>query len=96
MATLEDIDCNCNNCINMIRDGLKRKQSLELHEKWQLDYYNLIKGKASEIDAAKMRFEFNSGEATIHYGNCVKFNKEVSFVPGVCQLDTQDCFNNRR
>lgn len=32
----------------------------------------------------------------ICYGNCTKFNKEVSFIPGTCQLETQDCFKHRR
>lgn len=32
----------------------------------------------------------------IHYGACDKLNKEVSFIPNTCQLDTQDCFRHRR
>ena len=94
--TLEEIDCNCNNCIFMNRDLIKRKQSIELHKKWQLNYFNLTKSKASDIDAKKMRFEFNSSEACIHFGNCVRLNKQVSFIPNVCQLETQLCFENRR
>lgn len=29
-------------------------------------------------------------------GYCKKLNKKVSFIPGVCQLDTQECFEGRR
>ncbi len=32
----------------------------------------------------------------INYGDCLKFNKPVSFIPNTCQLDTQKCFTHRR
>lgn len=32
----------------------------------------------------------------ISYGYCRKFNKEVTFIPGICQIDTQQCFEHRR
>lgn len=32
----------------------------------------------------------------IHYGDCTKFNKPVSFIPNICQLETQECFEHRR
>ena len=32
----------------------------------------------------------------INYGNCTKLNKEVSFIPNTCQLETQSCFIHRR
>jgi hypothetical protein len=32
----------------------------------------------------------------INYGNCSKLNKPVSFIPNTCQLETQQCFENRR
>jgi len=32
----------------------------------------------------------------INYGNCTKLSKEVSFIPNVCQLETQQCFEHRR
>jgi hypothetical protein len=32
----------------------------------------------------------------INYGECVKFKKSVSFIPGICQLETQQCFEHRR
>jgi hypothetical protein len=31
-----------------------------------------------------------------NYGYCTKFNKEVVFIPNVCQLETQTCFKHRR
>ncbi len=42
---LQKIDCNCNDCIFMTRNIEKFKESLELHKKWQLDYFNTIKNK---------------------------------------------------
>lgn len=30
------------------------------------------------------------------FGNCTKFNKDVSFIPETCQLHTQECFKHRR
>lgn len=32
----------------------------------------------------------------IHYGKCSRFNKEVQFTPGQCQLHTQECFVHRK
>ena len=32
----------------------------------------------------------------IHYGDCSKFNKPVSFIPNTCQLETQSCFIHRK
>jgi len=32
----------------------------------------------------------------INYGRCEKFKKNVSFIPNVCQLETQECFEHRR
>ncbi|HUS02954.1 MAG TPA: hypothetical protein VMY77_14550 [Chitinophagaceae bacterium] len=31
-----------------------------------------------------------------NYGNCLKLNKPVSFIPNTCQLDTQNCFEHRK
>ena len=31
-----------------------------------------------------------------NYGHCNKFDKEVMFTPGLCSLDTQECFVHRR
>lgn len=32
----------------------------------------------------------------VNFGTCNKFEKEVTFIPALCQLDTQDCFEHRR
>ena len=45
---LQKIDCCCNDCVFMVRDVDKFKQSLESHHKWQLDYFNVKKNKIIE------------------------------------------------
>lgn len=32
----------------------------------------------------------------INYGYCNKLNKDVSFIPNICQIETQNCFKHRR
>lgn len=115
MIELQKIDCNCNDCIFMVRDSVKFRQSLELHKKWSLelfegrkqllteiaDEYRLIKGdleKWSNLlkERDKMRFQFDKKEVSINYGDCSKLNKPVTFIAGVLQLETQECFTHRR
>lgn len=47
-------------------------------------------------EARKMRFQFDEGYCAIHYGNCLKFKKEIQFIPNILQLETQECFEHRR
>lgn len=42
---LQNIDCNCNDCIYMIRNQERFKQSLEFHHKMQFDYFTTLKNK---------------------------------------------------
>ena len=90
---LQNIDCNCNDCISMVRDLERFKKSKQWHYKIQLDYFNLIKEKTKD---ETIRFEFDSSVVSINYGFCNKLEKEVSFIPNTCQLDTQECFKHRR
>jgi len=30
------------------------------------------------------------------YGNCLKLNKQISFIANTCQLETQECFEHRK
>lgn len=34
--------------------------------------------------------------AKINYGHCSKFDKPITFIPAVCQIETQNCFVHRR
>lgn len=120
LIELQKIDCNCNDCLFMVRDGEEFKRSLERHYKWQFDYYLTCKRvmieKAREvlrrfdysvekkqrkvrgiiIEIKNMKFQFDKKESMINYGNCSKLEKPVSFIPNVCQLETQQCFKHRR
>lgn len=114
MIELQKIDCNCSDCIHMLRDGDKFRASLDKHNKWSLDYFNKIKenlveavidwdkrgypDKANNLrkEIKKMRYQFNKKEVSINYGKCDKLDKDVTFIPNTCQLDTQVCFKHRR
>jgi len=59
-------------------------------------YYDLEKFDSLLTEAEAMKFQFDKKEALINYGRCDKFNKDVSFIPNVCQLETQKCFVHRK
>lgn len=107
---LQNIDCNCNNCIFMVRDFDKFNYWESYNRQLQLKDFERKKQKAIDDannhpdikakegalrKANKMTFQFDK-EGQISYGNCSKFNKPVSFIPEVCQIETQECFENRR
>ena len=109
----QKIDCNCSDCKHLERSLLKRQKSVDLHYKWQKEYFDNKRIKKLEraefwsenndIDksrlliksARKMAFQFNESECAIHFGKCKKLNKNVLFIPEVCQLETQKCFQHR-
>lgn len=49
-----------------------------------------------KAEADKMRFEFDKSTSMIHFGDCSKLNKSISFIPNICQLTTQQCFKHRK
>ncbi len=51
--------------------------------------YNLLK------IAKAMKYSFNN-DSKINYGDCEKLNKKVSFIPDILQIETQECFKNRK
>ena len=69
---LQKIDCNCNDCIFMVRDAEKRKKFDHLY--------------TNKLNASWR----------INYGYCKNLNKDVSFIPNICQLETQNCFKHRK
>ena len=75
-------------------NGAKKRviaKANEWKEKDEIQKYENLMNEAN-----KMNFIFDKSTTIINYGNCTKLNKEVNFVPNVCQLDTQDCFEHRR
>lgn len=107
---LQNIDCNCNNCVFMERDLDEFKKWAEFRKQLQYKEFESKKNEAIEIannhpeekskhsllrKANKMTFQFDKSDL-INYGNCKKYHKSVSFIPNICQIETQDCFENRR
>lgn len=45
--------------------------------------------------AKKMKFQFDKTKL-LNYGKCSRFGKSVSFIPNVCQIETQNCFIHRK
>jgi len=48
MIEKQNIDCNCNNCVFMIRDMDKFHKSLESHKNWQYDHFATVRNKLTE------------------------------------------------
>lgn len=64
--------------------------------KWWKKRGDIDKSNGLFQEAKKMRFQFNKSNASINFGWCEKLEKDVSFIPNHCQLDTQKCFKHRR
>jgi len=74
-----------------IRDKFKTKAEWHRVKNGDLNKFQNL-----HDEAKKMKYQFDKKKVAINYGHCDKLNKLVSFIPNVCQLDTQDCFVNRR
>jgi len=48
------------------------------------------------LEAHKKSYEGTGQMDRLAFGNCIKFNKPVSFIPTTCQLETQHCFVHRK
>lgn len=106
---LQLLDCNCNNCIHMERDMLTYNKWQDIEKERQLTEYENKRTAASQAIANckdeagkktllhifnKMKFMFDR-QYLLNYGNCKKINNAVSFIPNICQLETQHCFEHR-
>jgi hypothetical protein len=52
--------------------------------------------KKSFWDNTELHQNQKNASHRIHYGKCSKLKKDVSFIPNTCQLETQQCFKNRK
>jgi hypothetical protein len=68
------------------------KKANEHKDRW----YDLETWDMLLTEAEGMKFQFDKSEACINYGYCGKLNKDVSFIPNICQLETQQCFSHRK
>jgi len=76
---------------NTIRANLIKKA-----REWKYKKNDLLKWDALMTEAENMKFQFDKSTNTISFGTCTLFNKEVTFIPNVVQLDTQTCFKHRK
>lgn len=53
------------------------------------------KGELILKEADAMKFVYQN-TSYINYGRCSKLQKDVSFIPNTCQLETQGCFVHRK
>jgi len=68
-----------------------KKIALEYRRQNELEKYQQLSD-----EVRKMKFQFDKSGVTTNYGNCSKFSKPVSFIPGHIQLETQECFVHRK
>jgi len=73
-----------------LRRSLKKEKALSARESGNMDRYNALMNERAKIKLDESR---NSG---LSYGQCVKFDKPVSFLPNTCMLETQSCFEHRK
>jgi hypothetical protein len=74
---------------------LKKKKLIKKSEEWA-NRGEYDKAKALFEEAEEMKFIFDKSGSMINYGDCLKFNKSVTFIPNTCQIETQECFKHRR
>jgi hypothetical protein len=68
------------------------KKAKEYKDRW----YDLENWDRLLTEAENMKFQFDKSTASINFGTCSKLSREVSFIPNICQLETQGCFLHRR
>jgi len=68
------------------------KKANEYKDRW----YDLENWDKLLTEAEDMKFQFDKSTASINFGYCDNLKKDVSFIPNICQLETQKCFEHRR
>jgi len=90
---LQKIDCNCNDCFFMVRDFDTYKKWGSFHMDLQLKEFEHKKENGEIRPNAQFQFDKST---LLQYGKCSKLGKGISFIPNVCQIETQECFKHRR
>ena len=56
-----------------------------------------IEGKRKYLNLLQEKeFRFAGDRTQILYGHCSKLEKRISFIPNLCQIETQFCFKHRK
>ena len=50
----------------------------------------------NKLELHKLSYKGTGLMDNLNYGYCNKLNKDVTFIPNVCQSDTQECFTHRK
>lgn len=103
---LQRVDCNCNDCHFMKRDLSRYELSKQFHNFLDKKVFDkeintqLFIGytfRDSTVINKVLKQKFKPQSPIVQFGYCKKFDfKEVSFIPGNCQLETQKCFVHRK
>lgn len=103
---LQKFDCNCSDCKHLLRNNYRK----QIEDEWRrkLDFEEWNKQREADLFVAltlldkTMLYEitnrrFLPRKPQMAFGYCKLFElKEISFLPGVLQLETQQCFEHRR
>lgn len=79
---------------NMLKQNILNKAKEYLDK--TKSKYDPEKASVLKKEAAKMKFQHNKKESKINFGFCSKLKKDISWIPNVCQLETQECFKHRK
>ncbi len=82
--------------IGLMEDLFNMKKERSVKAAKELGNRNPKKGEQALKAANAMKFTPPGFPNPIMYGTCAKFNKEITFLPGTCQPDTQGCFEHRK
>lgn len=73
-----------------------KQKMIDKANEWRYKRGDLEKWNDLSIEVDKLKFQFDKSAAMVNFGRCTKLDKDVSFVPNICQLDTQECFKHRK
>lgn len=71
-----------------------KNKTIEKGKEW-IQKGEIEKGELLLKEANSMKFQYQN-TSYINYGYCDQFKKDVSFIPNILQLETQNCFKHRR
>lgn len=72
-------------------------ENLIKHKGLIRDAEGKIKSKTEHLrNLESSKFHFQNDRTPIQYGVCKKFEREITFVPNTCQIETQGCFTHRK
>lgn len=72
---------------------IRAKRLDEANDSLERGNVRSYEGILLERRSVSVKSNYRSG---LSFGDCTKFNKPVSFIPNILQLDTQECFEHRR